>query len=286
MMESREFFRSIACGLDAVQRELESQAETIATAWRLDGRSSLHVAQALRHLFAKPGKMLRPALVLLSAGMAGSRDPGTQPDLVRLAAAVELIHSASLVHDDIIDGEELRRGQPALHKRYGDHTAVLVGDILYSQAFALLTELKLPRWEQHREIFRLYCETTGRMCLGEISEQRTLEEELHLSFPEYQEILVNKTATLMSACCRGAAIVGGAEPELIERLAEFGLAFGLAFQLADDASDEDALVSQERDLLAVAREHLARARAILGALPESPYRRELLAACDFILTAA
>jgi geranylgeranyl pyrophosphate synthase len=197
---------------------------------------------------------------------------------------VELIHSASLVHDDIIDDEELRRGQAALHKRYGDHTAVLVGDILYSQAFALLTELKLPHWEQHQEIFRLYCETTGRMCLGEICEQQILEGRLPLSFPEYQEILVNKTATLMSACCRGAAIASGAEPQIIERLAEFGLAFGLAFQLADDASDEDALVSQERDLLAVAREHLARARAILGDLPDSPYRRELLAACDFILT--
>lgn len=282
-MESQEFFHSIAGGLDSVQGELEKQAEAIAKTWSLDGRSPLRVERALRHLLAKPGKMFRPALVLLSAGMAGSRDPGTQPNLVRLAAAVELIHSASLVHDDIIDGEELRRGQPALHKRYGDHTAVLVGDILYSQAFALLTELKLPRWEQHQEIFRLYCEATSRMCLGEIREQQTLEERLPLGFPEYQEILVNKTATLMSACCRGAAIACGAEPRIIERLTEFGLAFGLAFQLADDATDEDALISQERDLLAAAREHLDRARAILGGLPDSPYRRELLAACDFIL---
>jgi octaprenyl-diphosphate synthase len=283
MMESREFFRSIAGGLDSVQFELEKQAEVIGKAWSLDGRSSLNVGRALRHLLAKPGKMLRPALVLLSAGLASSQDPGAQPNLVRLAAAVELIHSASLVHDDIIDGEELRRGQPALHKRYGDHTAVLVGDILYSQAFALLTELKLPRWEQHQEIFRLYCETTSRMCLGEIYEQQIIEERLPLSFPEYQEILVNKTATLMSACCRGAAIASGAEPELTERLAEFGLAFGLAFQLVDDASDEDALVSQEGDLLAMARAHLDRARAILSSLADSPYRRELLAACDFIL---
>jgi octaprenyl-diphosphate synthase len=283
MMESREFFRSIAGGLDSVQFELEKQAEVIGKAWSLDGRSSLNVGRALRHLLAKPGKMLRPALVLLSAGLASSQDPGAQPNLVRLAAAVELIHSASLVHDDIIDGEELRRGQPALHKRYGDHTAVLAGDILYSQAFALLTELKLPRWEQHQEIFRLYCETTSRMCLGEIYEQQIIEERLPLSFPEYQEILVNKTATLMSACCRGAAIASGAEPELTERLAEFGLAFGLAFQLVDDASDEDALVSQEGDLLAMARAHLDRARAILSSLADSPYRRELLAACDFIL---
>jgi octaprenyl-diphosphate synthase len=283
MMESREFFRSIAGGLDSVQFELEKQAEVIGKAWSLDGRSSLNVGRALRHLLAKPGKMLRPALVLLSAGLASSQDPGAQPNLVRLAAAVELIHSASLVHDDIIDGEELRRGQPALHKRYGDHTAVLAGDILYSQAFALLTELKLPRWEQHQEIFRLYCETTSRMCLGEIYEQQIIEERLPLSFPEYQEILVNKTATLMSACCRGAAIASGAEPELTERLAEFGLAFGLAFQLVDDASDEDALVSQEGDLLAMARAHLDRARAILSGLADSPYRRELLAACDFIL---
>jgi geranylgeranyl pyrophosphate synthase len=286
MMESREFFRSIACGLDAVQRELEGQAEAIVQAWSLDGRSLQHVGQVVRHLFEKPGKMLRPALVLLSAGLANSRDPVTKPDLIRLAAAVELIHSASLVHDDIIDGEELRRGQPALHKRYGDHTAVLVGDILYSQSFALLTELKLPRWEQHLEIFRLFCDTTSRMCLGEICEQQILDLDLRLSFPEYLQILVNKTATLMSACCRSAAVASGAEPALVARLSEFGLAFGLAFQLADDANDRDALVAQERDLLSVAREHLDKARAILGGLADSPYRRELLAACDFILAAA
>jgi geranylgeranyl pyrophosphate synthase len=285
-MESREFFRSISCGLDAVQRELQAQAESIVRTWSLQGRSSQHVEQVVRHLFEKPGKMLRPALVLLSAGLASSREPGEQPNLVRLATAVELLHSASLIHDDIIDEEELRRGRPALHQRFGDHTAVLVGDILYSHSFALLTELELPRWERHKEIFRLYCDTTSRMCLGEICEQQVLDQALTLSFPEYLEILVNKTAILMSACCRGAAIVSDAEPALVERLSEFGLAFGLAFQLADDAGDRDALVSRECDLLAAARKQLARARGLLGDLPDSPYRRELLSACDFILIPA
>jgi len=285
-MESREFFRSISCGLDAVAGELQAQAEAIVRTWSLQGRSSEHVEQVVWHLFEKPGKMLRPALVLLSAGLASSREPGAQPNLVRLATAVELLHSASLIHDDIIDEEELRRGRPALHQRFGDHTAVLVGDILYSHSFALLTELKLPRWERHQEIFRLYCDTTSRMCLGEICEQQVLDQALPLSFQEYLEILVNKTATLMSACCRSAAIVSEADPALVERLSEFGMAFGLAFQLADDASDRDALVSQERDLLLVAREHQARARGLLGALPDSPYRRELLSACDFILAPA
>ena len=79
--------------------------------------------------------------------------------LVRLAVAVELLHSASLVHDDIIDGEPLRRGQPTLNRRYGDHTAVLVGDLLYARCFALLTALELPRWEQHREILDLFSRT-------------------------------------------------------------------------------------------------------------------------------
>jgi geranylgeranyl pyrophosphate synthase len=124
------------------------------------------------------------------------------------------------------------------------------------------------------------------MCLGEICEQQVLDQALPLSFQEYLEILVNKTATLMSACCRSAAIVSEAGPALVERLSEFGMAFGLAFQLADDASDRDALVSQERDLLVAAREHQGRARGLLSALPDSPYRRELLAACDFILAPA
>jgi len=225
-MVSRELFPSISSGLAAVALELKAQSEAIVSAWSLDGSSAEHVGRVIRHLFEKPGKMLRPALVLLSGGLIrpGEREPPAP--LIGLAAAVELIHSASLVHDDIIDQEPLRRGEPSLNKRYGEHTAVLVGDILYSRSFALLASLALPRWQQHLEIFRLFCETTQAMCLGEIGEQQVLDTRSPVDVAGYLDILSKKTAALMSACCRGAGIVCGATGELTEALAGFGQAFG------------------------------------------------------------
>jgi geranylgeranyl pyrophosphate synthase len=174
-MTAKEIFSSIAEPLDQVQQALEDQAREIVDTWRQDGLHRPYVSRTVRHLLHNPGKLLRPALVLLSAGLV---DPGSldrlRKILVELATTVELIHSASLVHDDIIDDEKLRRGKPSLHSSFGNHTAVLVGDILYTQAFSLLTHLDLSRWDQHRELFRLFCDTTRDMCIGEIVEQREL----------------------------------------------------------------------------------------------------------------
>ncbi len=249
--------------------------------------------RVIHHVFAAKGKLLRPALVLLSAGLArphpGSTDDrqGDQPApaLVRLATAVELLHSASLVHDDIIDGEPLRRGQATLNRRFGDHTAVLVGDLLYARCFALLNSLELSRWERQREIFALFFRTTQAMCLGEIREQQVLESGSRVDFDEYLSILRNKTAELMSACCRGAAIACDAPAPLVQSLGEFGLTFGLAFQLLDDAADHDALVAEGADLRAEAQASLSRARGLLAGLAPGPSRLELEAACDLILAA-
>jgi octaprenyl-diphosphate synthase len=250
------------------------------------GRPALQ--RVVGHVFAARGKLLRPALVLLSAGLAHPQGstPGGPPlrrALVQLATAVELLHSASLVHDDIIDGEQLRRGQLTLNRRHGDHTAVLVGDLLYARSFALLSSLELPRWERQREIVDLFCRTTQAMCLGEIREQQVLESGSKVGFEEYLAILKNKTAELMSACCRGAAIASDAPAALAEVLAEFGLAFGLAFQLLDDATDRDALVDGTADLRAAAQSSLSRARELLSGLALGPSRAELEAACELVL---
>jgi octaprenyl-diphosphate synthase len=199
---------------------------------------------------------------------------------------VELLHSASLVHDDIIDGEPLRRGQATLNRRYGDHTAVLVGDLLYARCFAMLTSLELPDWERHREIFDLFFRTTQAMCLGEIREQQVLEAGSRVGFEEYLGILSNKTAELMSACCRAGAIAGGAPGAMAATLAEFGLSFGLAFQLLDDAADRDALVEPGADLRAAAQASLIRARGLLAGLAAGPSRDELEAACALVLAVA
>ena len=285
-MNSKDLFTSISSHLAAVRQQINTQADLILDSWGPNGKQAEHIDRVVHHLLDKPGKMLRPALVLLSAGMVGW-DPAKDTEqvsasLIKLAAAVELIHSASLIHDDIIDGEKMRRGQSSLHRRHGNQTAVLVGDILYAQSFSLITSLELPNWERHLAIYQLYCDTTRNMCLGEIIEQRTIDEKLPLDFPAYLNILKNKTAVLMSASCHSGAILAGADPGLAERLADFGMAFGLAFQLLDDHKDHDSLVAAEVDIADKALEQMGRARDILGHLEASVYREELIRTCDFV----
>ena len=286
-MKSKDLFASISSYLGAVQQQINTQADFIVKSWGNNGKQAQHIDRVVHHLLDKPGKMLRPALVLLSAGMVGW-DPAevseqVNASLIKLAAAVELLHSASLIHDDIIDGEKMRRGQSSLHRRHGNQTAVLVGDILYAQSFSLITSLKLPSWERHLAIYQLYCDTTRNMCLGEIIEQRTIDEKLSLDFPDYLDILKNKTAVLMSACCASGAILAGADDPTTRKLSEFGMSFGLAFQLLDDHKDRDALISKDMDIVDKALQQMGQARSILATLADSIYRKELIRACDFVL---
>jgi len=285
-MKSKKLFTSISSYLEAVEQQINIQADLIVQSWGKNGKQAEHIDRVVHHLLDKPGKMLRPALVLLSAGMVGWDPAGIaeqlNASLVKLATAVELIHSASLIHDDIIDGEKMRRGQSALHRKHGNQTAVLVGDILYAQSFSLITSLKLSSWERHLAIYQLYCDTTRNMCLGEIIEQRTIDEKLSLDFPDYLNILKNKTAVLMSASCHSGAILAGADAAVTRKLAEFGMAFGLAFQLLDDHRDHDALISEGVDIVEKALQQMERARDILRRLDDSVYRKELIRACDFV----
>lgn len=288
-MNSKEIFTSISSFLEAVEQQINLQADLIVDSWGTNGEQAEHIDRAVHHLLDKPGKMLRPALVLLSAGMTGWNPGGSEKQLnaslIKLATAVELIHSASLIHDDIIDNEKLRRGRSALHRKHGNQTAVLVGDILYAQSFSLITSLELPNWERHLAIYQLYCDTTRNMCLGEIIEQRTIDEKLSLDFPAYLNILKNKTGVLMSASCRSGTILAGADPVLVGKLAEFGMAFGLAFQLLDDHRDHDALISKDVDIAEKALQQMGKARDILRRLDGSVYREELIRACDFVVEA-
>lgn len=286
-MRSQDIFTSISEYLQFVETEINTQAELIVESWSQNGEQAEHIDRVVHHLLDKPGKMLRPALVLLSAGMVGWDPAGgikeLNSSLIKLAAAVELIHSASLIHDDIIDDAEIRRGQRALHRKHGNQTAVLVGDILYAQSFSLITSLKLPSWDRHLAIYQLYCDTTRNMCLGEIIEQRVIDDKLSLDFSEYLDILKNKTAVLMSACCHSGAILAGADDFLAQKLAEFGMAFGLAFQLLDDHKDKDALIKKDVNIVEKALHQMGRARSILDDLTDSTYRDELVKACDFVL---
>ena len=230
------------------------------------------------------GKLLRPALVLFSgravqAG-SGARTPPDSP-LVAMAVAAELVHAASLIHDDIIDHAVMRRSHAALYREFGTSIAVLVGDVLYAQFFTLLAQLPLPDVQRLR-LVQMFCAVTKSMSQGEIFQHGIKRYDLEVTVDDYLAIIRSKTAALMSACCAaGALVAGGAEPQ-VAAAEEFGLQFGLAFQLMDDQMDQDALAT---DLAPgrQARTHAALARTALADLPRGPACAALDALTGFIL---
>ncbi|MBI4340733.1 MAG: polyprenyl synthetase family protein [Candidatus Omnitrophica bacterium] len=185
------------------------------------------VARNVVYLITAGGKRLRPALVLLSGGADESTASAA---LLDTAAAVELIHTATLIHDDIIDQSPLRRAQPTYHHRWGTERAVLMGDYLYATAFALLARLQSP------SVMPLMSDVCRQLCRGELREVEA-RYRLDLTEAEYLEIIRDKTASLISACCESGALLAGASPPMIAQLREFGLQFGLAFQIIDDCLD-------------------------------------------------
>jgi len=197
------------------------------------------------HLFQakKKGKRIRPALVLLSAKISSNSNSPKLNNLqkiISLAVAVELIHTASLIHDDIIDNATERHNQLTLHQKYGNQIAILAGDILYAQAFNLLSRIGVP------EIVKIMSEAVKKICLGEIEETRKRERLIISSTPpsekEYFMIIRNKTATLMSICCEAGALlsketINSNDGKETSFLRDYGLNFGLAYQIVDDYLD-------------------------------------------------
>jgi octaprenyl-diphosphate synthase len=301
------------------------------------------VAEIASYLREGGGKRLRPALLLLAAGAAGYRGPSA----VRMGAVVEMIHSATLVHDDVIDGAQTRRGRPSTNARWGNHMSVLAGDWLYMQSFAMALR------ERNFAILDILIGLTQNMVEGELL-QLTRLGRMDLTETDATELAYRKTACLFSGCARLGAVLGKQPKNIEDALAEYGRNAGLAFQLVDDlldftaspeqlgkpvlsdlkegkvtlplifaleaeALDADgksnghsrsegrqlvAKVLEERGFLSVrpeqitrlvketgalarasnlAREYVSRAKASLEELPETEYRRALLAVPDFIL---
>lgn len=230
------------------------------------------------------GKLLRPALVLFSGRAVGGRSAAaTPPDspLIAMAVAAELVHAASLIHDDIIDHALMRRAHTALYREFGTSIAVLVGDVLYAQFFTLLAEVRLPA-EQRLRLVQLFCAVTKTMSQGEIFQHGIKRYDLEITVDDYLAIIRSKTAALMSACCAaGALVAGGSEPQ-VTAAEEFGLQFGLAFQLMDDQMDRDGLASGVAPGRK-AHEHAVVARAALAGLPAGPARTALEGLTGFVL---
>ncbi len=224
-----EIYRPIRSELKATETFLSKQ---LASSDGLLGTMTRYVAKM-------PGKRIRPALALLGAllvnksrnGSASSRrSDSLKSKAVQLAAAVEMIHTATLLHDDVIDGAELRRGFSTINAKWGDTLSVLSGDYLYSQAFCLLSGLN------HPAVLNLMSDTARIVCEGEVA-QIQHQYNLNLSRAEYIKIIQWKTASLMGGSTQAGALLAGATEMQAQRLGSFGLNFGVAFQILDDTQD-------------------------------------------------
>src|SRR5271170_8280315 len=179
------------------------------------------------------GKRLRPALLLLASGAAGYRGPSA----IHLGAVVEMIHSATLVHDDVIDGAQTRRGRPSTNARWGNHMSVLAGDWLYMQSFAMALR------ERNFAILDILIGLTQNMVEGELL-QLTRLGRMDLTETDATELAYRKTACLFSGCARLGAVLGTQPKRVEESLTEYGRNAGLAFQLVDDLLDFTASPEQ------------------------------------------
>lgn len=190
-----------------------------------------HVNQLVRHVSKFRGKMLRPMLVLLS-GLAAQDPPGgiLGEKHIVMGTVVEMVHMATLVHDDVLDEAEMRRRGATINHLHGNEAAVLLGDYLVSHAFHLCSSL------ESQEGSRLVGRTTNIVCEGELT-QNFYRRKWDLSESTYFNIIYRKTAVLTETCCRLGALASTDNPETIQALADFGRYLGLAFQITDDVLD-------------------------------------------------
>jgi octaprenyl-diphosphate synthase len=227
--------------VDAASAAIAAQPPSIEALIRLAGRDMAGVDALIRermqsqvpvipalaeHLIGSSGKRLRPLLTIASARLSGARDDAC----LKLAAAVEFIHTATLLHDDVVDSSELRRGRVAAHLIWGAPSSVLVGDFLFARAFELMVEAgSMAALEILARASRVIAE-------GEVL-QLTRAHDLDLSQETYLQIIQAKTAELFAAAAEAGAVSAGASPERRLALRRFGQDVGLAFQLVDDALD-------------------------------------------------
>ena len=187
------------------------------------------VTALVRHVSRFRGKMLRPCLVLL-AGRAANPAADLTDAHVTLATVVEMVHMATLVHDDVLDEAELRRKGATINHLRGNEAAVMLGDYLISHSFHLCASL------DSQFASRLIARTTNQVCEGELL-QIDHRHDLDLDEPTYYEIIRRKTAVLTAACCTLGATYAGADPRQVQRLETYGLSLGQAFQIQDDILD-------------------------------------------------
>jgi octaprenyl-diphosphate synthase len=213
---AHEIIELVRSDLTSVEREIGSESVASVEA----------ITTINQYLHAGGGKRLRPILLLLTSKLFGPSNDSAR----RLAAVVEMIHTATLVHDDVIDVAKTRRGRPSTNVVWGNHTSVLAGDWLYMQAFQVALR------ERQFHILDVLISLTQMMVEGELLQLDRLRR-LDISEADYMELVDRKTASLFSACARLGAIAAGAGDSAEARLGEFAWNLGMAFQLVDDILD-------------------------------------------------
>ena len=208
---------------------VEAEMALVEAEFERQAASSIHIVDRLGdYVRSSGGKRVRPALLLLANYACGGN--AGEEGVVRLATVMEMLHTATLVHDDIIDHAETRRGRDSVNKHFGNQMAVLMGDWLYMSAFE--TSLK----ERSLEILDILTRLTRKMTEGELI-QLTVLGDTDITEEAYFDILRRKTAYLFSGCCEIGAVLAGADVEKQAALRDYGMNLGVAFQLADDLLD-------------------------------------------------
>jgi octaprenyl-diphosphate synthase len=212
---AKEIFDLLRDDLQAIEAEFERDTVSTVSA----------ITDIGAYLRAGGGKRIRPSLLLLAAKLMGYRGRGA----VRLGAVVEIVHTATLVHDDIIDEAEIRRGRPSANTTWGNARCVLAGDWLYMQAFKIALE------ERNLKVLDVLIELTQQMVEGELLQMEKLGRLISLK--EHYDLIYRKTACLFATSMRLGGILGGATPQQEQSLEDYGRNLGMAFQIVDDVLD-------------------------------------------------
>src|SRR3989338_3979923 len=221
-MSLEKIYKPIASELNQVDKLLNRS---------LQSTSNESILDINRYLLESPGKRIRPALVVFSAKAASNRySPFGNRQLIKIASAVELIHMASLIHDDVLDHGLIRHNKPTVNYKWGNEVSIALGDYLYSKAFELIADCK------NTEVLTCLSQAVAATCEGELTQVKE-RDNLQLKKSQYLVIIKKKTAHLMASCCRAGATLVGAKLIYKQALADYGFNLGIAFQIKDDYLD-------------------------------------------------
>jgi octaprenyl-diphosphate synthase len=219
-MDNPPFLDPVAAGMQSVDRVIRTRL----------GSDVALVRQVAEYIVAGGGKRLRPSLVLLSAGAAGYPGDSGGERHFEMAAVVEFIHTATLLHDDVVDASEMRRGRKTANAEFGNAASVLVGDFLYSRAFQMMLGAESMR------VMQVLADATNKIAEGEVLQLMNCHDP-DVNEGGYLEVIRRKTAKLFEAAARLGAVLAAAPAAVETGLAEYGMHLGTAFQLIDDVLD-------------------------------------------------